>query len=1211
MNSIPKKQKGTASAAPVQTLGLLAAFFALFAISAYATTVPGWWSSVLNTNPANDYMVANQGQLKFFTQKATAYINTTLAGSGGSGPALSNLVYGWQQDYTTHGYNGSNIKPADYQAVNVGQLKYIANLVYNQLGSAGYTGLRPSWLGSSNATDLSVANLGQLKEIFNFDLTAAANAATSLVATASSNPSEIDLSWTPPAVNNATSYTLSYSTDGGTTWTTLTTTGNPSDISFQAAGLDPTQQYQFSLTYNNSNATGGGGGSSTTVTTSQTTSPKPSPRYAVIDLGTNMVPVSVNNSGEVVGSLSAWQNGATTNLTLPPPQEDETGINYIGVTDVNDSGAILGQKEWFDGTGGVEDAAIYWPSVTSAGSYLQNPGTDGFLVGEVPNPRYLMGNSSISSASYGEKMTIYPNPTASAIIPRVVNTDTDKIFVYNNAPGSDPATGTVDNSEGQFTFLVSYLEAINRNNAYVWTSFQKITVTLGTVGDLTNYPIFSNAVYDHNLTINDSTIQLPFSWEVNSFTDMSPYIYVGIDNDGGHIYDDTQDIALGINAVPVSISSPTDPTKVQIVGRDGELWEKSIPPNSPPGTLPTWNSNNPWHLDDLVPTDSGWSNIGAVKINNSGAIVGTATYTPQHPNDSIPAGQHGVLLIPFEIDHEATLGSGNYDKLSTTPIFQPNDGAGRGLPAPTDSPGITFTATHNGAGVVTGLSATISTSIGLFSGTLIQSTSNPLVFADTGNTITVTLASGTTISDSTVDTIALTVTSASMALSGVSFTVVETNVATNQFFMPIFACTFTPDSVHGTASLQIVTPNSAGNGDYAQQSFVLNQTSTNVFNDLNSGMTVTVLSSSTSGGVGIKGVVLSGAGMPSIGIPLTLMETGAGTSIFYYGPTSSPGTNITPDDPSVTGDGTFYIRLKGMGSSSQQFTLTSDVDSITTTFTPDPNDSTSLRSDLLLLVPQGSNTSFGSALKVLQVPAATLASNWTPTIKLSKPSGGNSPILSLPAKPGLYVGIGLSPNDPKLLSDLAANSHYPNHLDLITKYGFAVGSFHLAADYDDHGAMTKQRMLAAIPTHSAWYSFQHGLASSSKSSFEGIGTYDLQDIKPLDIKNAIGNQQYDFVYLNGCKSADGSSGSIDMKNSWNCKAYLGNSDDVEILRAMKIGEEFALGPHMSGLTVNDSLQAFINQCNSHNPPSTHQSDDDAGILTSLSGSNSSMSILGF
>ena len=40
-------------------------------------------------------------------------------------------------------------------------------------------------------------------------------------------------------------------------------------------------------------------------------------------------------------------------------------------------------------------------------------------------------------------------------------------------------------------------------------------------------------------------------------------------------------------------------------------------------------------------------------INEDGAIVGTATYTPTGPSDPIAAGSHGVMLIPAELSVDA------------------------------------------------------------------------------------------------------------------------------------------------------------------------------------------------------------------------------------------------------------------------------------------------------------------------------------------------------------------------------------------------------------------------------------------------------------------------------------------------------------------------------------------------------------------------------
>jgi hypothetical protein len=54
--------------------------------------------------------------------------------------------------------------------MNTGQLKSIGNMVWTQLVAAGYTNSLPGWLVVTSS-DSQAANLGQLKTVFNFDLT--------------------------------------------------------------------------------------------------------------------------------------------------------------------------------------------------------------------------------------------------------------------------------------------------------------------------------------------------------------------------------------------------------------------------------------------------------------------------------------------------------------------------------------------------------------------------------------------------------------------------------------------------------------------------------------------------------------------------------------------------------------------------------------------------------------------------------------------------------------------------------------------------------------------------------------------------------------------------------------------------------------------------------------------------------------------------------
>jgi len=166
-----RKSSNEDSSFTVQQAALMAVVFLALVLTLQAQ--PTWWTATggpLDSNPANDYAVANQGQLKQFTQKAVQYMNTNLP--SGAGTNLNNMVAGWSNYYATNGYSSTNPAPQDFRVINQGQLKYIGNLVWTNLVTAGYTNSIPTWLIGTNANDYVAMNLGQIKAVFNFDLTA-------------------------------------------------------------------------------------------------------------------------------------------------------------------------------------------------------------------------------------------------------------------------------------------------------------------------------------------------------------------------------------------------------------------------------------------------------------------------------------------------------------------------------------------------------------------------------------------------------------------------------------------------------------------------------------------------------------------------------------------------------------------------------------------------------------------------------------------------------------------------------------------------------------------------------------------------------------------------------------------------------------------------------------------------------------------------------
>lgn len=260
---LPRKKRDETSATITHTLGLILACSVVCALTALGSP-PAWWSSrgavlapVVTTNDGvvttnyvpNDYDAVTQGQLKQFTARAVDELNADLTNYGGAGTNLNNLVYGWAQDYATNGYatNTANptmpYKPSDLTAMNVGQLKSVAGLVYGRLSAVGYTELAPSWLHQNTNTDNVVANLGQLKQVFDFDLSL--SSAGNLTATASASGT-VNLNWTLPGTNNATSWLVEQQNSDGT-WTVIATLNNPTTTSYSVTGLTNGQSYNFQI----------------------------------------------------------------------------------------------------------------------------------------------------------------------------------------------------------------------------------------------------------------------------------------------------------------------------------------------------------------------------------------------------------------------------------------------------------------------------------------------------------------------------------------------------------------------------------------------------------------------------------------------------------------------------------------------------------------------------------------------------------------------------------------------------------------------------------------------------------------------------------------------------------------------------------------------------------------------------------------------------
>lgn len=143
----------------------LALFLLALTLPLCLLAAPAWWtdSGAVNADPASDYAAVNQGQLKNMAAKARDYFDSKLP--GGSGPAIASLISSWTSPTSV---------TSDYSSVNVGQLKTVAKPFYDRLISLGILSSYPWSETSTDDQNYAMANIGQVKNLFAFDVATAA-----------------------------------------------------------------------------------------------------------------------------------------------------------------------------------------------------------------------------------------------------------------------------------------------------------------------------------------------------------------------------------------------------------------------------------------------------------------------------------------------------------------------------------------------------------------------------------------------------------------------------------------------------------------------------------------------------------------------------------------------------------------------------------------------------------------------------------------------------------------------------------------------------------------------------------------------------------------------------------------------------------------------------------------------------------------------------
>jgi hypothetical protein len=895
------------------------------------------------------------------------------------------------------------------------------------------------------------------------------------------------------------------------------------------------------------------------------------PVYAVIDLfafpyqTTHISGVlKVKNSGYVlvneqylqynVGGYiqEVWYNGQTY------PLSPHTAGDGFEVTDISEDGVVIGDETTsynyvFHDEPGNEIQFAVW-------SHPTNNSTP--ILTEAPPEEYL-----------GEAEPINVGIAIVGNNDSVIYRSMDQYDLPPDGWKNDQELGTLNDNTAGLDLEGNEVQPIQTNNQGDVSTYSAAVNTSVPVdqgnGIGNGQPLFGPSTYYINNT------QIPITptcigSEINGSPFACGYLYIG---DPDYYWDgrDQSYHSLGwgsgnpvINGATSTTNGVTVPA-VQVV--DGNFIANMNPA--------TQTFGPPQSLDYAVTASSGWSKILGTSINDNGAIVGTATYSPTGPTDPIAAGSHGVMLLPLSFVRETSPGSGDFEPIKDNglddqaqlPIFASETGQGM---TETDTGGYTLNAVLS-----TDLSATSTASFnvtysksggGSYTGTLTETGAGTGIFKDSGSTnvLTLTPSNQTTSSATTLSTLSGTITIPSLSVSSQPVTLIETVPLNYQA-----STVLTDVALAGTLSTTVVNSITVTfHSNFSENDAItLTETGVNtrVFQNTANGVTLTM--TGFTGGTSMN-ISVSATGLTPSSFGSTLTETSA-TSLQYSDYQRSYGT-ATNYTPATDGQGVFYVQFPG--STATSITLVSGGNSVTTMASPVTGQPNMLRTGKLVLLE----------------PSDSFSASGFTTLTVSPPSGGGTPTVQLQmygqtiVDPGTvhdaYLGFGLGEGDGsvhlgQIKNILAANASSPSTPNL----GWTVPTV--------HGVSVKSDVLNEIGKHSLWYVFTHGLTADGHTpplvSFRLYNSSDPNDHKqaqlvPGDVSANIGTDTYELVFFNGCFSADPSSGSAAPAFAANFKAdvYVGWTTAEFDIFAYNAGKTF-----FTTLEQHNSIQNALNAVN--------------------------------
>jgi hypothetical protein len=352
-------------------------------------------------------------------------------------------------------------------------------------------------------------------------------------------------------------------------------------------------------------------------------------RYVVIDLGTNFVPVGINNSNVIVGYISngSGSQPATWDLSAvnapTPLSTNYPGWTNFTVVGINDAGQVAGEMSPITpGTNYMNITGCYWAN-TNLGTapvhlgptspagpngptgLFVNAISDGLIVGYTSN---LSTNALQFNPAWTDTSAAYWYTDGYALA--LPTSDIYAAHCYpsgasgsswcgNNLEFSWPVINgmTYTNYTGMYVYAVN-----NMNIAAGFQGTNAITATPAGGTSLTTNTLGPGRAYHlNNLTTTTGSppVTMPTPQIVGvdlTYTNAVLWDYMSYNGTNTTVY-----VQKNLTSL---LQQPSDPTQP-----------------------PTW-----------------WTMTSAVAINDSGIIVGTANYN-QIPYAPVP---HGVMLLPCQ-----------------------------------------------------------------------------------------------------------------------------------------------------------------------------------------------------------------------------------------------------------------------------------------------------------------------------------------------------------------------------------------------------------------------------------------------------------------------------------------------------------------------------------------------------------------------------------